>query len=118
MTRTLRNLAAAGLMLAIALAAGAAQALNFDDISGKWCGSVSSYSFAPAQLTVVLYSDGNSPRRYKIESYQYEADTITVNWVRDDEKLFTKFSEFSGNDRFMVQQPNDAGPRREFRRCS
>ena len=113
-----RNIAIFALALVAALGAGgAALALSFDEISGKWCGSVSSYTFAPGQLTVVLYSD-STPRRYKIESYQYEGDIITVNWVRDNDKLFTKFSEFSADDRLMVQQPNDAGPRREFRRCS
>jgi hypothetical protein len=118
MTRMVRNIVAACLTMAAALGAGgAAQALSFDDISGKWCGSVSSYTFAPGLLTVVLYSD-STPRRYKIDSYKYEDDVITVNWVRDDDKLFTKFSEFSRDDRFMVQQPNEAGPRREFRRCS
>ena len=113
-----RNIAIFALTLVAALSVGgAAQALGFDEISGKWCGSVSSYTFTPGQLTVVLYSD-NTPRRYKIDSYQYEGSVITVNWVRDNDKLFTKFSEFSADDRLMVQQPNDAGPRREFRRCS
>jgi hypothetical protein len=107
---------AATVMAALGMSS-AAQALSFNDITGKWCGSVSSYTFAPGQLTVVLYSD-NQPRRYKIENYQYEGDVITVNWIRDDDKLFTKFSEFSADDRLMVQLPNDAGPRREFRRCS
>jgi hypothetical protein len=113
-----RTIVVVALTITAPLGAGsAAQALTFEDISGKWCGSVSSYTFAPGQLTVVLYSD-NTPRRYKIDSYQYEDEVITVNWMRDDDKLFTKFSEFSRDDRFMVQQPNDAGPRREFRRCS
>ena len=113
-----RTIAIFALTMTVALGAGgAALALSFDDISGKWCGSVSSYTFTPGQLTVVLYSD-NTPRRYKIDSYQYEGSVITVNWVRDNDKLFTKFSDFSADDRLMVQQPNDAGPRREFRRCS
>ena len=115
-----RNCAILALTIALTIVValgGAAQALSFNDISGKWCGSVSSYTFAPGQLTVVLYAD-NQPRRYKIENYQYEADIITVNWIRDTDKLFTKFGEFSSDDRLMVQQENDAGPRREFRRCS
>jgi hypothetical protein len=105
-------LAAAGL-----LAARPALALTFEDISGKWCGSVSSYTFSPGTLVVVLYSE-NQPHRYKIENYAYDDDVITVNWVRDDEKLYTKFSEFSSDNRTMVQLQNEAGPRREFKRCS
>ena len=111
-----------GLMCALtvatlALGAGRAAALSFDDITGRWCGSVSSYTFTPATLVVNLYAD-NSRREYPIDSYQYDGDTITVNWQRDGNKLFTKFSAFDTNERTMVQVPNDAGPRREFRRCS
>ena len=119
MTSRLRNIAIVALTIA-AIATGAgrpAAAMAFEDISGKWCGSVSSYQFTPGKLIVILYSD-NSRREYKIDDYQYEGDSITVNWERDGDKLFTKFSEFSADDKFMAQQPNNAGPRREFRRCS
>ncbi len=120
MTSNLRNLALfAATTAAIALGAArpAAAAMTFEDISGKWCGSVSSYTFTPGKLIVVLYAD-NSRYEYKIDDYRYEEGSITVNWERNGEKLFTKFSEFSGDDRFMAQQQNDAGPRREFKRCS
>jgi hypothetical protein len=106
--------------MATAIAVGAdrpAAAMAFEDISGKWCGSVSSYTFTPGKLIVVLYN-GNQRFEYKIDDYQYAEGSITVNWERNGEKLFTKFSEFSGDDRFMAQQQNDAGPRREFKRCS
>ena len=120
MTSRLRNIALFVVTTA-AIAAGAHQpaaaAMTFEDISGKWCGSVSSYTFTPGKLIVVLY-DGNKRYEYKIDDYQYEDDSITVNWQRESEKLFTKFSEFSGDDKFMAQQQNKAGPRREFRRCS
>ena len=119
MTGIVRKSAISALTVA-ALAIGAggeAAALTFDDISGKWCGSVSSYTFTPSRLIVVLYAD-NSRREYKVDDYQYEDDAITVNWQRDGDKLFTKFSEFSRDDRFMAQQQNNAGPRREFKRCS
>ena len=118
-TGRLRNIALFAVITA-AIAIGAvrsAAAMSFEDISGKWCGSVSSYTFTPGKLIVVLYS-GNQRFEYQIDDYQYEDDSITVNWVRDSEKLFTKFSEFSSDDRLMVQQQNNAGPRREFRRCS
>jgi hypothetical protein len=102
---------------ALALGGGRALALSFDDIAGRWCGSVSSYTFTPSTLIVDIYAD-NSRREYPIDSYQYEGDVITVNWRREGDKLFTKFSAFNAADHTMVQQPNDAGPRREFRRCS
>ena len=119
MTSNLRAIALFAVTIA-ALAVAAirpAAALTFEDISGKWCGSVSSYTFTPGKLIVLLYSD-NSRREYKINDYEYEEGAITVNWERDGEKLFTKFSEFSGDARFMAQQQNNAGPRREFKRCS
>src|SRR5262249_31896016 len=112
-----RSGAAIALTIVAALGTGgAAQALAFTGISGKWCGSVSSYTFTPGQPTGVLCTD-NHPRRYTIEHYEYDGDVIKVNWIRDNDKLFTKFGEFSSDDRLMVQQQNDAGPRREFRRC-
>src|SRR5258707_1362041 len=91
-TNKLRNFLVFGLtILAVAVCASrGALALTFDDISGKWCGSVSSYTFTPRLLIVVLYAD-NSRREYKVDDYQYDGDVITVNWVRDNEKLFTKF---------------------------
>jgi hypothetical protein len=102
---------------ALALGGGRAFALTFDDIAGRWCGSVSSYTFTPSTLIVVLYGD-NSRREYPVESYQYDGDVITVNWERGSDKLFTKFSEFNVDEHTMVQLRNDAGPRREFRKCS
>jgi hypothetical protein len=102
---------------ALALGGGRAFALSFDDISGKWCGSVSSYMFTPSTLIVVLYAD-HSRLEYPVDSYQYESDAITVNWQRNGDKLFTKFSEFNVDEHTMVQLRNDAGPRREFRKCS
>ena len=112
MISRLRNFALFAVITAV-IASGAdrpAAAMTFEDISGKWCGSVSSYTFTPGKLIVVLF-DGNQRFEYKIDDYQYEDDSITVNWRRGDDKLFTKFSEFSGDDRFMAQQKNNAGPR-------
>ncbi|HLH91457.1 MAG TPA: hypothetical protein VKX28_23645 [Xanthobacteraceae bacterium] len=102
---------------ALALGGGRAFALSFDDIAGRWCGSVSSYTFTPSTLIVVLYGE-KSPREYPIDGYQYDGDVITVNWQRDGKKLYTKFSEFDFDNHLMVQLPNDAGPRRAFKRCS
>jgi len=118
-TSKLRNIARSVVIIAaLAIAANApAAALEFEDIAGRWCGSVSSYTFTPGKLVVVLYAD-KARYEYKIDDYQYEEGSITVNWQRDGEKLFTKFSEFSGDGKFMAQQQNNAGSRREFKRCS
>ncbi len=118
MTGKLRiSLISALTIAALALGGGRAFALSFDDIAGRWCGSVSSYTFTPSTLIVDLYAD-NSHREYPVDSYQYDGDVITVNWQRDGDKLFTKFSEFNTDERTMVQLLNNAGPRREFRRCA
>jgi hypothetical protein len=111
------SLVFAFVIAAVALAGGRAFALTFEDIAGRWCGSVSSYTFTPTTLTVILYAE-NSPREYPIDSYQYEPDVITVTWQRDGEKLFTKFGELNIAAGTMVQLRNDAGPRREFRKCA
>jgi hypothetical protein len=115
----LRNVLIGGLTVAaVWLDVGGALALTFEDISGKWCGSVLTYTFAPGTLTVSVTAE-STPRKYKIIDYQYADTVITVSWVRDDQMtVFTKFSEFSADDRLMVQLQNAAGPRREFRRCS
>ena len=111
------SLLSAFIIAMLALGGGRAVALSFDDISGRWCGSVSSYTFTPSTLVVDIYAD-HSRRDYPIDSYQYDGDVITVNWQRNGDKLFTRFSDFDAAERTMVQQPNDAGPRREFRRCA
>jgi hypothetical protein len=118
-TSTLCRIAAFAVIVgSIAIGGGSnAAALAFEDISGKWCGSTSSYIFTPAKLTVIFYAD-QSRNDYKINDYEYTDQAITVNWERDGEKLFTKFGEFNSDGKFMVQQVNTAGPRREFRRCS
>jgi len=112
----LRNVAIFAPVIVAALG-GAAHALSFKDITGKWCGEVSSYVFAPETLTVILLSD-NSQRVYPIDGYEYEDDVITVTWKRGDDQFITEFGEFSPDRRSMVQLENDVGPRREFRRCS
>ena len=118
MTTRLRNAAIFALTVVAALGAGgAARALTFEDIAGKWCGSVSSYVFARDKLTVVLLSDG-SQRIYPVDEYEYDDDVVSVTWKRGDDQFITEFGEFSADRQSMVQLENDVGPRREFRRCS
>jgi len=114
----LRNAAILALTVAAALGAGgAARALTFEDIAGRWCGEVSSYVFAREKLTVILLSD-NSQRTYPIDEYEYDDEVVTVTWKRGEDPFITEFGEFSADRKSMVQLENDHGPRREFRRCS
>jgi hypothetical protein len=91
-----------------------ARALDYEDIEGKWCGATTNYTFERKSLHVHWPSDGQS-RRFTVVEYVYEDDEITVRWRKDGETVFTVFAGFSG--RRMVQQRNENGPRREFRRC-
>lgn len=102
-------------IVSMALAAPAV-ALTFKDIAGKWCGSVSNYTFWRDSLTVT-FRDGTPTRRFKVTSYEYLGDTIKIHWENKGEKLFTDFSEFSADGRSMAQQKNEAGPRRPYSRC-
>jgi hypothetical protein len=90
---------------------------SYRDILGNWCGTISNYSITRQTLVVTILRD-NSVRRYKIDSFEFEDSIVTVNWRNsDDKEVWTKFSEFSADGLNMVQLLNDAGPRREFRRC-
>ena len=118
MTTRLRTAAIFALTVVGSLGAGgAARALGFEDIAGKWCGDVSSYLFARDKLTVILLSDG-SQRVYPIAKFEYDDDVVSVTWQRGDDQFITEFGEFAADRRAMVQLENDVGPRREFRKCS
>jgi hypothetical protein len=96
--------------------AGEAIALSFSDIAGKWCGLTTNYIFTRNSLTVVFH-DGTPTRQFKVTSYEYLGETVKMHWESKGEKLYTDFSEFSADNRFMAQQKNEAGPRRPFKRC-
>jgi len=111
--RKLLRLAAVASLAAILMTP--ASALDFKDIAGKWCGNASDYEFSTNTLRVTLHAD-NRIVNLKVTSYEYERDSVRMNWIdTEGTPRFTVFAEFAGN--FMVQQRNDAGPRREFRRC-
>ena len=93
-----------------------ASALSFKNIAGKWCGETTNYRFNRDSLTVV-FLNGSPTKKFKVTSYEYLGNTIKMHWENKDKKLFTDFSEFSTDGRFMAQQKNEAGPRRPFRRC-
>ena len=103
---------------AVIVTSHTAAALNHEDIAGKWCSDFGSYTFSRERL-LVLFNDGTPRRNYRIHEYEYEDDTIRVNWDKDGEKVHTMFGNFSANGRRMAQiaNRNDKVPRREFRRC-
>jgi hypothetical protein len=92
-----------------------AAALGFEDIAGKWCTTGGSEQFDRNNLTAVIASTGEQ-RVFAILNYDFQADLIRVTWRNaKGESVHTDFAEFDGGA--MVQLENDAGPRREFRRC-
>jgi hypothetical protein len=107
-----------GLTIALALGTANAQArkLAFPDISGKWCGEITDYTFARTALTVHFHN-GSKKRVWKVKKYDFSDTWINVVWGFGGN---TVFGEFSENGKAMAQQPNtsgDKGPRRPFHRC-
>ena len=96
--------------------AGAAHALTFKDIAGKWCGLTTNYQFN-RDLLIVTFLDRSPTKRFKVTSYEYSADKVTMHWLNEGKKLFTEFSEFSADGRTMAQVKSSVGPRRPFHRC-
>jgi len=94
----------------------AAAALSFKDISGRWCSEAGDYNFS-RDTPAAKFHDGTPTRKFKVTSYEYTSDTVTMYWLYKREKLYTEFSEFSTDGRTMVQLKGESGPRREFRRC-
>jgi hypothetical protein len=108
---------ASAMMAAGILACVDASALEFADISGKWCTAGGSEQFDRDNLIAILASTGER-RVHAIVRYDFTGTKVTVTWTNEKgENVHTDFAEFSGDGRRMVQLPSDAGPRREFRRC-
>ena len=115
--RVLSNLRVVLAFVAALVFVAPAAAMSFSDISGKWCGETTDYTFSRSQLTVTFHN-GSPTKRFKVESYDMLDDTIKMHWVDGSgEKVFTDFSEFSRDRTYMAQQKNEVGPRRPFRRC-
>ena len=104
-------------LAAVFFTPASALAMSFDDISGKWCGETTAYYIGRNSIDVTFFSN-NSRVRYMIDNFEYTDTEITINWFSKDDRVFTKFGEFSSDKQKMVQLQNTAGPRREFRRCS
>jgi len=93
-----------------------ADAMTYKDIAGQWCGQSTDYVFAANSLTVKFH-DGRPPKAFKITKYTYSSDSVSIDWLNAAGKnAVTVFAEFTGNVT-MVQQRNDRGPRRSFKRC-
>ena len=102
--------------IAFLLSVGIAEAMTYKDIAGQWCGETTDYVFAPNSLTVKSH-DGRPAKTFKITKYTYDNDDIRIDWLNAAGKdAVTVFAEFIGNAT-MVQQQNDRGPRRSFKRC-
>jgi hypothetical protein len=110
----LRNAVLAVILLAGS--SGAASALAFKDIAGKWCGETSNYTFNRDTL-VVVFHNGSPTKRFTVAGYEYLDGIVKMHWLKDDKALFTDFSEFSANGRTMAQVKSDVGSRRPFHRC-
>jgi hypothetical protein len=108
---------ASAMMAAGILACADASALEFADISGKWCTAGGSEQFNRDNLIAIPASTGER-RVFPIVGYDFTGTQVTVTWKdAKGESVHTDFAEFSADRRRMVQLPSDAGPRREFRRC-
>jgi hypothetical protein len=105
-------------VLAVVGAAGPALALSESDIVGKWCGSETNYDIGRKTLTVTWRSD-NGRKRFVVDRFAFTDVDVIMYWRRsgNEELLSTQFGEFSSDRRRMIQIRNEAGPRREFRRC-
>ena len=98
------------------LSADIADATTYKDIAGQWCGETTDYVFAPNSLTVKFH-DSRPAETFKITKYTYDKNGVRIDWLNSAGKgAVTVFGEFIGNAT-MVQQQNDRGPRRSFKRC-
>ena len=106
------------LLIGVAGAANPALALTDRDILGKWCGSETNYDIGRKTLTVIWRSD-NERKKFVIDRFEFSDAGVIMYWRRiaGDKLLSTQFGEFSSDRRMMIQIRNEAGPRREFRRC-
>lgn len=105
-------------MLALPSTSTAADDLSMNDLVGRWCGTVSDYTFTPTQLTVTLHS-GEEGRVLAIEKVEANATEIEITW-KPPVVGSTAFNKFSADKRQMSQMANDGGdngPQREFHRC-
>jgi hypothetical protein len=74
------------------------------------------YVFAPNSLSVKFH-DSRPAKTFKITKYTYDDNGVRIDWLNSAGKdAVTVFGKFFGNAT-MVQQQNDRGARRSFKRC-
>jgi hypothetical protein len=95
---------------------GAARALTFQNLAGKWCGITTNYQFSSDTLAV-MFHDGAPTLNFKVTGYDYNDDVITMRWVSEGQDRVTEFSEFNADDTEMAQVQTKTAPRRPFHRC-
>jgi hypothetical protein len=105
------------MLAVVAFGCADAAALTFESIAGKWCTAGGSEQFDRNNL-IAIPASSRERRVYPIVRYDFTDTEVTVTWKdAKGENVHTDFGEFSADGRRMVQLANEAGPRREFRRC-
>lgn len=105
-------------LLAAAGVTTPAVALTDRDILGKWCGSKTNYDIGRKTQTVTCRSD-NERKNFVIDRFAFTDTDMTMYWRRiaKGEAPEHPVRGISQDRRRMIQIKNEAGPRREFRRC-
>ncbi len=104
-------------LLAAAGVTTPAVALTDRDILGKWCGSETNYDIGRKTQTVTCRSD-NERKNFVIDRFAHRHGRDHVLAAhRQGEAPEHPVRGISQDRRRMIQIKNEAGPRREFRRC-
>jgi len=106
-------------------------ALSAKDILGQWCGERSNPNWTNVEFTetrlIVTRLPGKSVKSFKIRSYDYSDDLVTVHYTAGDDEgggtpgnsrqFRVEYGHFSSDGTSMNQEPNEAGGRYRFNRC-
>lgn len=94
-----------------------AHALEFKNISGKWCTTGGSEQFNRNTL-IAVPSSNRKPLIYKITKYEFTDTKVVVYWIGTSGKhTSTDFGAFSADGQGMVQLLTKEAPERAFHRC-
>jgi hypothetical protein len=113
MTRPIRAMAVVLWVMLVS----SANAIEYKDVQGKWCGTASDYIFE-RELLIVIMRDKSPNKKFKIDKCYWKSDSFTVNWLgAQNQMLHTDFAEFGADKKSMTQLSNENGPPRPFKRC-
>jgi hypothetical protein len=104
--------------IALTPISAAAADLSVEDLLGRWCGTITDYTFTSTRLTVKFH-DGRQGKILGIKEMSATDEWIDVKW-KPPYGGNTVFWKFSTDKRQMFQEANDAGdkgPEHEFHRC-